>query len=157
MPSATLTAAATAQRTSEIILDFIVFSHPDLVTPLRFVNNKEDVVRGGDTYEGFNFEAILPDNVPDRSPLATIKVENIDRQMVEAIRTLSGLKQITITINQALYSTPDTTERGPYEFILFDVDYDRKFISGRMGYDNHMEDRFPNKSMTVRNQPGLHS
>jgi hypothetical protein len=154
--SATLTAATNAQDTTEVLCHFVEISHDDLVTPLRFVDNFDDVVRDGNTYTGYNFEVQFPDEIPDQVPFCQIKIDNIDRAMVTQIRTLSGLKRMTITVSEALYSSPDTTERGPYEFELYDVDYGAAEIIGRMSYEDFMNDRFPKDRQTAQNQPGLY-
>jgi len=153
--SAAVIAAATAQTTGKILLHFIEISHDDLVTPLRFVNNTEDVVRGGNTYTGYNFDVQLPEDMPGKSPFCKLTIGNIDRVMVTQIRTLSGLSEITATVNEAEHSTPDTTERGPYEFIMRDVDFDRYQVSGKLTFENFMGDKFPKDRQTAQNAPGL--
>lgn len=154
--SADFIEAATAQSTDEILLHFLDFYHPDIGTTLRFVNNREDVTRGGNTYTGYNFEVELPEDMPNTMPYCTLTIDNIDRAMVNQIRTLSGLKQIEVTVNEARYATPDTTERGPYEFLLYDVDYNRIEIKGRMSFEDFMNDKFPKDRKTAQNQPGLY-
>jgi len=153
--SATFTAAATAQNTSEILLHFIEIAHDDLVTPLRFVNNKEDVVRDGNTYSGYNFEVSMPEDTPDSTPVCNVTIGNIDRQVLEAVESLSGMSEITVTLWEALQGTPDTTERGPYEFKLYDIDYDRRAVVGRMSYEDFLNDRYPADRMSPSNVPGL--
>ena len=49
-----------AQETGEVFLLLLVISHPSLPAPIRVVNNSEDVVSGGFTYQRFPFELALP-------------------------------------------------------------------------------------------------
>jgi len=153
--SAPFKAAATAQQTTKVLLHFVEISHADIGTPLRFVNNKEDVTRLGDVYTGYNFDVQFPEDMPGKSPFCKLTIDNINRAMVTQIRTLSGLSQMTATVNEALHDTPDVTERGPYEFIVNDIDYDRYQVSGRLAFEDFMNDKFPKDRQTAQNQPGL--
>jgi len=65
-------ASMNAQATGEVWLVLLTLSHPTLATPIRLVNNNEDVVSRGSTFLAFPFEVELPGEDPDQPPKAML-------------------------------------------------------------------------------------
>lgn len=152
--SQTALQAMLSQQTGEIFLTILKISHPDLEEPFRFVNDRVDLVRSDGTYKACAFEFVLPDETEDNIPSAEIAIDNIDRQIIEAVRPLKVAPEIEINI--VLHSTPDVVELGPVEFKLKEFTYDKDVIRGRLGYEeDFLNQQFPKYRFNPRFAPGL--
>lgn len=143
-----------AQETGEVFLLLLVISHPSLPAPIRVVNNSEDVVSGGFTYQRFPFELALPPESDEAPPTVTLRIANADRQIVQAVRSLAG-EAMTVDLSVILASSPDTIEAGPYRFTLRDVSYDAAIVEGTLRFEDVLNEPFPADSFTPARFPGL--
>lgn len=155
--SATALNAVLSQQTDEIILTLVEIDHNSLSSPLRFANNTEDVTLSGNTYTAAAFDFRMPDDVEDNVPQAQITLDNVDRQIIEAIRPLNTAPDITV--NVCLLDESDmscSVEIGPISFKLKSFDYDADFIKGDLGYEeNFLNAGFPKYSFNPRVAAGL--
>ena len=102
--------AAFAQQTDQVFLVLLVINHSSLAAPIRVVNNYENVTHNGNTFVGFPFDLELPGDFEDALPSVKLTICNVDRQIVYAIRTLTGPP--TITIKVVLASAPEEIGRA---------------------------------------------
>jgi hypothetical protein len=151
--SATAKAAVFAQETSEVILAILTIDHSSMATPIRVVNDYNNIVSQGETYLGFPFDITFPDDSESQLPSAKLTIDNVDRQIVEAIRTLTG--PATMSLSLILQSTPDTIERGPYELQMRNVEYDAMTVSADLLNDDIFNEPYPGHAYTPANFPGL--
>lgn len=140
-------------ETGETILFLLTIDHDDLATPFRFVNDTNDIVSNGDTYIAYPFQITLPNSGEDIVPMMSLVIDNIHRDIVETIRTITSPP--TITVDIVLASSPDTIEATWPEFTLRDVTYDRITISGTLGVELLQQEPFPADSYTPVHFPGL--
>lgn len=168
--SDTFKAAMYQQQTDEVLLALIVIAHDDLASPIRVCSNVEDITQGGivyddegvvttdagtvtdgsgDTYTAFPFEVELP----DPEGLAILSICNVDRQIVEAIRTIDSPP--TVTLSLVLADSPDVVEAGPFEFELTDVTYDALIVSGTLSFDHFLDEIWPGDRFTPGQFAGL--
>ena len=148
----TFLAALNQGQTSEIYHTLIVLSGGGITTR-RYVNNYEDVTSGGDTYTAAAFDARLPDDVEDRIPDVNIVIDNVDRVLMEDIRSATSAPDITLSV--VLQSDPNTVEVGPFSFKIRAVDYNALAISGTLKYEDILNEAFPKVSYTPLTFPGL--
>lgn len=152
--SLTALQAMLAQQTGEVFLVCLKISHDDLASPLRFVNNTEPVTRSDGEYLPAAFEFRLPNDSEDNVPTAEISIDNVDRQIIEAIRGLKKAPQLEVNI--VLASSPNTVEVGPVEFKLKQFRYDAQTISGTLGYEeDFLNQGFPKYKFSPRLTPGI--
>lgn len=155
MPRTLSTAAAAsilAGNTSEVLLLCLTISGDGLDT-LRAVNNTEPLVRTGGTWRPYPFDADLPEDSDNVSPTVTLRVENVDRQVIRALRTYEGVPQVTVEL--VLASDPDTVEIGPLEFSLLSAEWDELVITGQLGYEeDFLNQLVPSQTYTPVNSPG---
>ena len=131
----------------------LTIDHADLAEPIRVVNNTEDVTVGADTYIAFPFEIELPGEAEDQLPKARLRIDNVDRQIVDAVRTVSGTPDVTLEI--VLASDPTVTEMGPFEMQLRSADYDALVVSGDLVVEDVLNIRYPGDRFTPASHPGL--
>lgn len=127
-------ASINAQSTSEVWLVLLTLSHATLPTPIRLVNNNEDVVSRGNTFIAFPFEIELPGEDPDQPPKAMLRIDNVDRRIVQTIRSITAPP--TITLEVILASAPNTVEVSFTNMTLRNAQYDVSTVSGELTFDS---------------------
>lgn len=142
-----------AQETGEVFLVCLTITHPDITT-LRLVNNAAAVARAAGTYQPYPMQLILPAQRDDQLPQVDIVIDNVDREVLRQIRTLTGVPKVTMEVIMA--SSPDTVEAGPFDFALKQASYDVLAITGTLGYeDDILNQQVPAMTYTPTNSPGL--
>jgi hypothetical protein len=145
--------AITAQETDEVFLVTASVS-VDGEAVFRIVNNTENIVSGGLTYEAFAFSFVLPGTGDSGIKSAGFEIDNIDRSIQEEVTKAAG-KQVTAEFNIILASNPDTVERGPFKYILRDFQVTKKKVKAAL-YDFYLTDlNIPGLQYTPKNFPGL--
>ena len=150
--SAAGVAATFAESTGEVPLYLIQFDHTDLTSPIRMVNNKEDIVSNGNIYTAFPFDIILPEQTPDRASTTTVRLCNVDRQVSTLLDGLSS--RPTLTVSMVLASSPDTIELGPAEYEVIDYVYGSTTIEATLSYENVNEELIPAHTINPADFPG---
>lgn len=152
--SQTALQALLAQQTGEIFLTIIKIDHPDLASPFRFVNDHAQLVRSDGTYLPAAFEFQLPNDSEDNVPTGELVMDNVDRQIIQAVRPLKVAPDIEINI--VLHSSPNTVELGPIQFKLKEFSYDAQTIRGSVGYEeDFLNEGYPKDSFTPRTAQGI--
>lgn len=152
--SATALEAVLAQQTGELFLTVVKITHPDIGTPLRYVNDHVALNRAGEVYNPAAFEFRLPNDREDNVPTGEILLDNVDRQIIQAVRPLKAAPEIEVNI--VLRSQPETVEIGPLEFKLRRFDYNAQIIRGRLAYDeDFLTSGVPKYTFSPRLAPGL--
>jgi Domain of unknown function (DUF1833) len=145
--------ALTAQETGEGFLHLVTIAHPSLVPSLYFVDNTVDIVSRGNTYLGWPFQVALPDEREDALPQVQLRIDNVDRRIMEGIRALTTTPIVTMEV--VLASSPDTVERGPFSFRLAGVEYDALVITGTLAPEDVLNEPAMQYSFTPALFPGL--
>lgn len=151
-----LSAAAIAemlrQNSAEVWLPLLTITHPSLTT-VRVVNNTEAIVSRGDAYEAFPFEVALPSDVADRLSAVQLRISNVDRRFVEAVRSLPTMPRVKLEVIAA--SRPDDVEVGPFEFEMASAQYSVEAIEATLTYEPVMQMAFPAGTFDPQKFPGL--
>jgi hypothetical protein len=142
-----------AQETGEAVFFLVEIDHTTWASPLRMVNNNENVISNGDTYFAFPFDVHLPADTTQQ-PRTQIKICNVDRSMTLALRALSTSP--TVTLSVVLGSTPDTIEAGPFAFTLADYSFTATTIQGTLVFEDMLNEPFPQGTFNPAEYPGLH-
>jgi hypothetical protein len=145
-------AALNASETGEVFLVLLTIAHPDMTTK-RFVNNTVSVTSRGNVFDPYPFDAALPDDTDDEPMRAILVIDNVDRALVEAIRSITTPPTITIEIVRA--AAPDTVEASAKDCILRNVTYNQLVIQGDLSYEDLLNEPFPRYHYTPNLFPGL--
>lgn len=127
-------AATMALNSSEVFLLLLTISHPDLEDDLRFVNNLESVTSNGELFVAFPFEVELPAQKDDSPGEARIRIDNIDRDIVKAVRTLTSPPTVKFEVIMA--SSPDTVEAEFTGMVLRNTSYDALIVRGVLRFED---------------------
>lgn len=142
-----------AQETGEVFLLLLTINHASLAQPIRVVNNLENVVSGGNTYIAFPFQITLPQDREDQPPKMRLAIDNVDRSIVTAVRTLTSPP--TITLDVVLASQPNTIEATFPGFTLRNTKYDALVVEGDLNLEDISNEPYPKDSFTPTLAPAL--
>lgn len=132
--SATAVASMMDETTDEVWLPLVTISHSDLAAPIRVVANYENIVSRGNTFIAYPFDLELPGQADDSPGEARLRIDNVDKQIVEAIRTITGPPSVLIEVIMA--SAPDTVEIAIGSMTLRDVSYDVAAVEGVLRFED---------------------
>lgn len=150
--SGTALASIHAQETGEVWLVLLTISHPSMATPIRVVNNNEDITSRGALYQAFPFDIVLPGEDPDGITKAVLRFDNVERTAITAIRSLTSPPSVTIEV--ILASAPDTVEIAFGGLTLRNVTYDAVQVEGELLFESLWTEPIT-VTMTPSRFPGL--
>lgn len=155
--SQTALRAILSQQTGKVFLACLTIDHADLASPLRFVNNTEAITFDSNEYSPAAFEFQAPDDSENNVPEAQITIDNVDRQIIEAIRPLKLAPDIEVNIVMFTdHQTEPSVEMGPLEFKLREFNYNAEIIRGSLRYDEtFLNATFPKDRITPTTTPGI--
>jgi len=151
--SLTFRQAVYGQETDEVFIVLLEISHEDLDSPIRVCNNDSNIESNGDTYIAYPFNITLPEDSADDFPQARITIDNVSQDLTAAIRTIQTPPTVRIMV--VLASDPDTIEVDLPGFIMTNISYDAKTITGTISVENFMSEPFPGDLFTPTRFPGL--
>lgn len=146
-------AALYAAQTAEVFLQLLTIEHDDLVAPIRLVDNTEAIVSAGETFDPFPFRIVLPAETDTELPTVELVVDNVSRELLEEVRSIST--PFTVTLEIVLASDPDTVEAGPFLFESRSASYDVQTLRFELGAETFMTEPFPADIYTPTTYPGL--
>lgn len=142
-----------ASETSEVFLSLVTIDHDDLGSPVRIVNDLQSIVSNGDTYEPFPFEIVLAASQAEELVTATLRICNVDRGIVTALRPLTSAPTVTIQI--ILASDPDSVQLGPQTFTWRVATYDARAVEGELQLEDILSEPYPGDRVTPSLFPGV--
>lgn len=119
----------------EARLILLEISHSALTTPVRVVNDMQDLVSNGNTYLACPFRFIPPDDFENQLPKARLAVDNIGRDLMYWIETTSGGEGSVVKSMEVMRSRPDQIESS-ISMNLYNVHVTPKEVSAELGYYN---------------------
>lgn len=146
-------AAAHAESSAEVVLPLVKLTQAGWGDAICIVPNWEPVTHQGDVYEPLAFQMALPDEEEGGIPVLDWVADNVDRRLVEALRTVSGT--VSARIVWVLASSPDRIEVGPFEMEMRAAQYDAQKISGTLGVEPILEKQFGHLVLNPKNTPAL--
>lgn len=148
-----LTTSAFAADTDDVWLVLVTIDHADLSVPIRVVNNTQDVTSRGDTFTAFPFDVSLPDAREDAPPRARLVIDNVSREIAQAIRTVTGAPSVTLEVIRA--ADPDTVEMSMPNFTLRNVRWDAAKVQGDLVLEDFTAEPYPAGIFSPASFPGL--
>lgn len=154
-------------RSDGVLVHMAVIDHDDLAEPIRIVNDVVDYVFEGETYLGFPFAIeLLTDD--DRPPRGRLTVQNVDRSIGEAVRSIDTAPTVRIMLlaDQDFASAVDgngvrqevgspTPEYDAPFLLLQNVEVDAMTVSGELNSYDPTSEPWPAIRSTPDRLPGL--
>jgi hypothetical protein len=127
------TVNAVSAAESPIVL--LEITHPNLGTPVRVVNDTEDLTHSGNLFQKMAFRISLPDDPDTALPQATLELDNVGRELVEWLEVADWSQPTQVKIIQVMRSRPNTAEYS-ITMDLTDITMNRQVVSGKLGFNN---------------------
>ncbi len=145
--------AVYAQQTDECFITLLRITHDELTDDIRVSSDGVNTTHDGDEYISCEFGVALPNDSDEAAPRSKLVIQNVDRTIVEAIRSVDS--EVTVFMSVVLASDPDIVEIGPIEYTLKQADYDVLEVEGDIEGPNILGDPFPPNSFTPASHSGL--
>ncbi len=152
--SNTLRQAINSQETAEVFLILLTIDHDDLLEPIRVSNDIVDTVSNGESFIALPFQLELPNDDENGSPRAKLTIDNVDRQIVLAVRSISTAPNMNVKI--VLASDPDTIEAEFPNFKFTNISYNQLTVSGDVTVEDFMLEPFPAGNFNPSEFPGIY-
>lgn len=108
--SAAFTTVANSTAAGEAPRYLLEITHADLVTPIRIVDDTDDLVHQGDTFTAYAFDIVIPDDTAGKLSRARLVIDNIGRELTQWLEASAGGQGAQARIIQVLRSAPDVVE-----------------------------------------------
>ncbi len=142
-----------AQETGACYAVLLTIDHDDLTAPICVNNSGTAVISNGVTYLDFPFDITLPDDLSSASARAKLVIDNIDRQIVRAIRELTSEPVVTMQVIRT--TAPDVIEANWTDFKLTNITYDVLHVSGDLTIEEFTSEPFPAQTFSPSLFPGI--
>jgi hypothetical protein len=130
-------------------------SHPQLVAPIRVVNDTQDITSNGDLFIACAFRVKLPDDMATQMPRAELAVDNIGRELTQWLEASNGGRGAQVRMMQVMRDTPDIIEMD-VTLDLFNVRQNMIEVSGELGYQQVLDQPALTATQTPENQPNIY-
>jgi hypothetical protein len=119
----------------EAPLILLEISHADLVTPIRVVNDTQELIHNGDTFVAMEFGIVEPDDLEQGESRGAIEVDNVGRELTDWLEASNGGQGATVRIIEVLRSNPDVVE-WEITMDLSDLHLDMRAVTGGLSFDD---------------------
>lgn len=141
------------QSTSDVAIVLLEITHPDIETPIRLNNSGQSVDSNGNIYIYFPFNIELPsDN--ETEPVARLSIANVDRQIGEAIDSISTPATVGMSIVSSV--DPNTKLKDWSSYELRNTTRNGLEVSGDIMIRQYATEPFPNIRVRPSNFQNLH-
>lgn len=142
-----------SQETDDGLLVLLTITHDDLSTPIRVVANGEDITSRGNSFTAFPFEILLPSDEPDSPPNAQLTIDNVSREIGQAIRTISSAAAVLIEVIRL--KSLDTVELSFPSLNLRNVRFDAGKVTGDLTSEDLQIEPYPADTFNPSFFPGM--
>ena len=134
--------SAYASETGRVPIILITCEHEDLIEPIRLSSDPTtrlsetdaDIVYGttsrGNDYVFLPLRIRLPDDTADGPGNMQLEIDNVSRQLVEVIRTISA--PLPLLVEVVMDNALDTVDLTWPEYVLTNISYDAGLITGTL-------------------------
>lgn len=142
-----------AQQTSSVFLMLLTFDNAEMPSPLRVVNNYENITSNGNEFIAYPFAFTLPDEETETLAQVELTISNVNRLLVESVRSIGT--PLTTTLELVMAESPDTIEAGPFPMTLREVKYDALKLNGTCNFHDLLNQAYPAGTYIPSDYPGL--
>lgn len=128
-------------QTDEVFIILLTIEAEGLDDPIRVSSDGVDTISRDELFLHCPFQIGIPPEKEDQPPQVMLRLDNADRLLVDAIRSLASPPTITMEI--VLASDPNTVEAGPFVLTLRNVTYDAAAIEGTLMYEDVLNQTTP--------------
>lgn len=162
--SLTLRHAMFADNAGDVPVVLATITHPALATPVRLSSDptvrlgleplRYGTISNGETFEFVMMSTVLPDQQRGQSPRAALAFENVDRDGVGLLRSITTPMRVRLDL--VLASAPDAIEESYTDLRGVKSGYDGDRITVDITREPFTSEPWPCGRMTQARLPGLH-
>lgn len=141
------------QVSADPFLLLVTLSHPDFSSPIRLVNNTEDVVSRGETFIAFPMKISLPEDDGESIRDASITFDNVSGELIREMRKITTA--IDATLETVLASDPNYVQIAYSDLKLNAINYNSRTILGKLKVDSFLNVNIPSETYTPTNFIGI--
>lgn len=143
-----------ATSADEPFLILLEITHSALVTPIRVVNDVQNITVGGNVYTALPFRVTLPDDVKGQIPQAKLEIDNIGRELTQWLEVSGGGQGAKCKIMQVMRSDLSTIE-FQITLDLTNLTITNEVVTGTLGFVNTLGQVSTTSTFNPSSAPGL--
>lgn len=151
--SPALLAQLFAQESNDPFLMLITLSHSTFASDIYLVNNTENVISNGRTFQAFPVNIRLPVDDGETAREISIEFDNVSLELIDEVRTVTN--PIDLKIEMVLASNPDSIEISLEDLKLRSLSYNKQRISAKIYMDTFLNVELTSERYTPKNFPGI--
>ena len=140
-------------NTERVFIQLLEISHSELTETIRWTDDGRETAAFSHTFKPFPFALSLPEETDRGWTGSRVVIQNVHRDLVEAVRTISSAPTCKIWL--VTDSDPDVIEAGPFVMTLHNVGYDVQTLEGEFMGPLQEHEPFPGHSFDIESYPGL--
>lgn len=141
------------QESDDPFLTLITLNHPDFGDPIYLVNDTQNLVSRGKTYQAFPMRITLPVDDGETARQVAIEFDNVSLELMNIFRQVTT--PIPVTLEMVLASLPDEVQYQISELKIGNIQYNAQVISAKLFMDDFMSVALTSEAYTPSNYPGL--
>lgn len=142
-----------SQQSNDPLLTLVTISHSSIGTPYRFVNNTENIISRGNTFNAFSFIVGLPNDDGEVQKQVTIQIDNTTLELITALRSIT--EPLTADVEYILASDPDTVQFSIEDLEVRAMTYNQSVINLTLSLDDIMNTPLTSESYDPATYRGL--
>lgn len=142
--------AARELSPSARVVHAVEIRHPDLVAPLRAVNDVRDLELEGERYLAVPFALRLADDSEEQPPRAELRLDNVGRIVTAPIAATSGGEGAAVTVSEVLVADGAASVEWTQTIGVGGVTMDDRSVVLRLGFERLIG----RPAVAVRHDPG---
>jgi hypothetical protein len=116
-------------------ITLLEIDHPDLATPVRVVNDRQDITFETNLYTALGFDITMPTDLQKGLPKASLSIDNIGKELITWLEASNGGANTSVRILQVLRSAPSVAEVDML-MTLSNITITTLLITGELGFDD---------------------
>ncbi|MCA0314218.1 MAG: DUF1833 domain-containing protein [Candidatus Melainabacteria bacterium] len=143
IPEEDLAIILKANLGSWIARNLITIEHPDMATPLRYVNANDDLTHDGLLYSARGFAIAHPTQGAGTFSNGDLSIDNTDLVISAFARQYSYMKRATLTLRTVSTTDLDRVMVGPFEFVIKQIGLTVRAASIVLGFEDTLRESYP--------------
>jgi hypothetical protein len=119
----------------EAPLLLLQINHPELPSPIRVINDTQNITSNGNLYVAFAFRFVLPSDYENQIPKARIAIDNVGKDLMQWIETSDGGAGSTVQLSTIMRSRPNQIE-WTMTMSMFNIQANAREVSAELGFEN---------------------
>lgn len=141
------------ENSNDPFLTLITLEHSSFPSPIRLVNNTEDIVSRGNTFVSFPMKIKLPMDDGESAREVQIVFDNVSLELIDEIRSVTT--SIGVTMELVLASIPDQVQMSLDELKIATISYNKTQVVAKLILDSFLTTEVTCERYNPSNYPAL--